>query len=519
MKLLIVFAFYISIIHCARIIQFINYSDEWVKGKDYNLQWTYLEEPAFSEFDIRLYNSTYSETIESISTNDYISKEIHEKNITMPSVSTGRYRMVGISANQEICDYISFKVVLKASTTTITKTQTETIQTPTSSTNNNGNETNVVEEDNNKTWKIIAIILSIIFVLFIIAMILFLLYNRHKKSKQMEKEANSSIWKVPIPSADTSRVMSRGAGAGSTINHYSVPNASITERDLSFTSDLDGFYSYSSQKNQDYFSPHLNYATGGREKTEHPKSIYSYSTNITKVSNNILDILYPSNEKNETMIQASSSKKNTINDQEHARSLQRSGVSSSNGQQQHRKSHSRSRSRHVRSKTSEKQLNNHVNTRSNSVKSGAIINKKSRLSLLENDMGVNHHTNTNTPTTITNLNNNSSIPISTLSSIPHNELDEQDIEEATYTDPTTTTLTGDQQTAQDYNSPNFYLKNIKLNKKYQAACHFKPRLDDELSISKNDILIIYEFYKDGWGYGKNITTEKDGLFPLNCIDI
>lgn len=85
-----------------------------ITGKDYNIQYTYLEEPSFSNFQIRLYNSTDSIKIKEISTSDYNEKDIHSVSLSYPEVTTGRYKIVGLSEDgSEISNNFSVKLVLK----------------------------------------------------------------------------------------------------------------------------------------------------------------------------------------------------------------------------------------------------------------------------------------------------------------------------------------------------------------------------------------------------------------------
>jgi len=489
----------------AKVLNFTQYESEWVKGKEYNLQYTYLEEPTFSNFQIRLYNSTKSITLDEISTKDFNEKDIHTLSLEYPEASTGRYKIVGLSNGNEISNNFSVKLVLKASTkTTNAPSPTETAA---NSTNMINKLENSGENGNSSVWKTIAIIVSILVVLLVLVLLGIIFYNRYKKNKKYEEEANTSIWKVPI----SERSINRGG-----VNAYSVPNASITERDLSFSSDIDGFYSYSSQyRNPEYYSTHIGYTKERKEKT---KSIYSYSTNVTKVSNNILDILYPSNEKKEkekSLLEKSLHEKSLHEKSELSIEL---GNSHSQKVTPRRKKHSNSpttgQPRIVSSRSTERaRSNSEVRTRSNSFKANAMLNRKSRVSLaesLKNTHAVNAALlNENVGEITSNVNNNTSaIPISSASSPTSLQ--------------SVSALKNDKnfnEAAQNPESPEYYIKHTKLNKKYNAVCSFKPSLVDEMSISKNDVIVIHEVFTDGWGLGKNITTDKEGLLPLNCLNI
>jgi len=234
----------------AKVLNFTQYESEWVKGKKYNIQYTYLEEPTFSKFKINIYNQTNSITIDEIKTDDFSKMDIHTVTLEYPKVQTGRYKIVGLDdKNNAISNDFSVKLVLKASTKT-TSAPTP-VETATKITNELGNNNESENKDNN-IWKTIAIIVSIIVVLLLFSIICLLIYKRYKKNKKYEEEANSSIWKVPV----TERSININRG----VNAYSVPNASITERDLSFSSDVDGYYSYGSQyRNPEYTSPRVGY--------------------------------------------------------------------------------------------------------------------------------------------------------------------------------------------------------------------------------------------------------------------
>ncbi|OUM63402.1 hypothetical protein PIROE2DRAFT_10061, partial [Piromyces sp. E2] len=471
-KLITLFA--ITVVQGARVLNFTKYDAEWVKGKEYNIQYTYLEEPSFSNFQIRLYNSTDSISLKKVSTSDYSDKDIHSITLSYPEATTGKYKIVGLSDHgSEVSNNFSVRLVLKATPTESTSpapsTTASTNATQTNDTNSNNKTTN--ENDKNKNennvWKIVAIIVSAVVVLLILAILGFIIYNRYKKNKQYEEEANNSIWKVPI--SEKSIIANRG------VNAYSVPNASVTERDLSFSSDLDGFYSYSSQvRNPDYFS-----SAGYKERMENTKSVYSISTNVTKASNNILDILYPSNEKKEK-------EKSLHEKSEISIELGHSHSQKSMGK---RKKHTNSPSsggqlRSPRSKSTERgRPYSEVRVRSNSFKANAmaarksrisvaecenaILHKKSRVSLAESEKNahiLNQLTENDGDISLNNINNNSSVGAN------KNEA------------------------ALNPDTPEYYIKHTKLNKKYIAVCNFKPKLIDEMNVTKNDVIVIHEVF-------------------------
>ncbi|KAI8622358.1 hypothetical protein BC830DRAFT_1089611 [Chytriomyces sp. MP71] len=46
---------------------------------------------------------------------------------------------------------------------------------------------------------------------------------------------------------------------------------------------------------------------------------------------------------------------------------------------------------------------------------------------------------------------------------------------------------------------------------------FQPERPDEIVLSVGDSVIVNQSYDDGWGYGTNISTDKEGNFPLDCL--
>jgi len=493
-----------------KVLNFTQYESEWVKGKEYSIQYTYLEEPTFSDFQLRLYNSLKSIVLDEISTEGYNKKDIHTITLKYPDASTGKYRIVGLSDEKEISNYFSVKLVLKASTkTTSAPTPVETVA---STTNTKDNLENNKEGGSNIVWIIITIIASILVVILVLALLGVMIYNRRKNNN----EADTSLWKVPV----TERSVNRGGS-----NSYSFPNTLITEKDISF-SEVDGFYSYSSQFRNPEFN--LSHNINTKERKEKAKSVYSYSTNVTKISNNILDILYPSNEKKEN-------EKSLHERSFHEKSELSIDLGNSHSQKglPRRKKHTNSptggQPRIVstksveKSKTSSEARNGNTSFRANAMfnrksrvpvpdnETNDILNRKSRV-LDENLKTINTSLlNENVGEITNNVNNNNSLAIpSSLSS----------------SSPTSTKSISALKNDKNFNeaalnpeSPEYYIKHTKLNKKYTAVCNYKPSLSDEMNISKNDVIVVQEVFTDGWGLGKNLNTDKEGLLPLNCLNI
>ncbi|TPX64879.1 hypothetical protein CcCBS67573_g08284 [Chytriomyces confervae] len=47
---------------------------------------------------------------------------------------------------------------------------------------------------------------------------------------------------------------------------------------------------------------------------------------------------------------------------------------------------------------------------------------------------------------------------------------------------------------------------------------FRPALDDEIELRDGDRVQVDCEYDDGWGYGINFKTNREGLFPLDCLN-
>ncbi|OUM64867.1 hypothetical protein PIROE2DRAFT_67265 [Piromyces sp. E2] len=46
---------------------------------------------------------------------------------------------------------------------------------------------------------------------------------------------------------------------------------------------------------------------------------------------------------------------------------------------------------------------------------------------------------------------------------------------------------------------------------------FNPNMDDELKLNAGDAVEIIEVYDDGWSYGRNMTNNEVGVFPISYI--
>jgi len=78
-------------------------------------------------------------------------------------------------------------------------------------------------------------------------------------------------------------------------------------------------------------------------------------------------------------------------------------------------------------------------------------------------------------------------------------------------------------------------RSIIVDKDYSNYCGFSPfpapgfqfiaiydyeaQNDDEISLTKNDPLLICTNFEDGWTIGKNCKTDQVGFFPITCLGI
>lgn len=59
----------------------------------------------------------------------------------------------------------------------------------------------------------------------------------------------------------------------------------------------------------------------------------------------------------------------------------------------------------------------------------------------------------------------------------------------------------------------------KSNYGHNVVLHnYDPKENDELRLSIGDQVLVYEVFEDGWAYGHNISTMKQGILPLNFLD-
>ncbi|KAI9206280.1 uncharacterized protein BJ171DRAFT_497166 [Polychytrium aggregatum] len=58
---------------------------------------------------------------------------------------------------------------------------------------------------------------------------------------------------------------------------------------------------------------------------------------------------------------------------------------------------------------------------------------------------------------------------------------------------------------------------LPLNVPIQTRCSHQPQRSDELQIDLNDLVLVHQFYEDGWAKGKNLRTKAVGLFPVTII--
>ncbi|KAI9326785.1 hypothetical protein BDR26DRAFT_1013069 [Obelidium mucronatum] len=62
------------------------------------------------------------------------------------------------------------------------------------------------------------------------------------------------------------------------------------------------------------------------------------------------------------------------------------------------------------------------------------------------------------------------------------------------------------------------VKGREVNSTRTVTFKYTPMREDELELRVNDKVRVEFEYDDGWGYGQNLNTNMDGLFPLNVLD-
>jgi hypothetical protein len=67
-------------------------------------------------------------------------------------------------------------------------------------------------------------------------------------------------------------------------------------------------------------------------------------------------------------------------------------------------------------------------------------------------------------------------------------------------------------------SPSYYYQTFKPHQVYRVLYDFQPSLPDEMEVQPGDIIRTEETFEDGWAFGINMTTGKQGTFPMNCLE-
>lgn len=67
-------------------------------------------------------------------------------------------------------------------------------------------------------------------------------------------------------------------------------------------------------------------------------------------------------------------------------------------------------------------------------------------------------------------------------------------------------------------TPSYFYQVFKPHQVYRVLYDFQPSLPDEIEILAGQIIRTEETFEDGWAYGINMTTGKQGTFPLNCLE-
>eukprot|EP00842_Homolaphlyctis_polyrhiza_P003593 jgi/Hompol1/4234/HPOL_001182-RA len=55
-----------------------------------------------------------------------------------------------------------------------------------------------------------------------------------------------------------------------------------------------------------------------------------------------------------------------------------------------------------------------------------------------------------------------------------------------------------------------------VNRFVRVVAVFVPSLDDELSVKLGDTILVIATFDDGWARGRNVSTGREGVFPLAC---
>ncbi|TPX64880.1 hypothetical protein CcCBS67573_g08286 [Chytriomyces confervae] len=66
-----------------------------------------------------------------------------------------------------------------------------------------------------------------------------------------------------------------------------------------------------------------------------------------------------------------------------------------------------------------------------------------------------------------------------------------------------------------YNSSEF---DYTPTNSYNVMYAFEPAQSDELKLQVGEKIELKQEYDDGWGYGLNLNSFKEGVFPLDCLD-
>jgi len=67
-------------------------------------------------------------------------------------------------------------------------------------------------------------------------------------------------------------------------------------------------------------------------------------------------------------------------------------------------------------------------------------------------------------------------------------------------------------------SPSYYFQAFKPHQVYRVLYDFQPSLPDEMELQPGDIIRTEETFEDGWAFGINMSTGKQGTFPMNCLE-
>ncbi|KAJ3140832.1 hypothetical protein HK101_003461 [Irineochytrium annulatum] len=59
---------------------------------------------------------------------------------------------------------------------------------------------------------------------------------------------------------------------------------------------------------------------------------------------------------------------------------------------------------------------------------------------------------------------------------------------------------------------------VKDPRRYRVIGDYLPQMEDEIELRAGQVMVIKKVFGDGWANGLNLTTGKEGTFPLQNIE-